>query len=164
MEPRKAKIAIIITVVVALLLLAVCLCALLNLGPFSKKTPEPEVQAEETLPPEPSPSPTPTEEPAAAEEPARPSAEDLKGCSNDLYHPKPESYLDSYVQMIARASKGDTVPLQYRPEKWEHYSDLVVRLENNTTVTAIAKENGYTLVLVKEGVAGWIPTYQLDSY
>ena len=106
----------------------------------------------------------PVDTPAATETPARkPSADDLKGSSDSLYHPKPENYLPEYQNMLTRAEKGDTVYVQYRPEKREYSRDVIIELDNNTPVTAIAKENGYTLVLVKEGLAGWVPTQDLES-
>ena len=42
--------------------------------------------------------------------------------------------------------------------------DAIMKLKANTVVTALAKENGYTLVLVQEGVAGWIRTFELDLH
>ena len=66
--------------------------------------------------------------------------------------------------MLTRAEKGDTVYVQYRPEKREYSRDVIIELDNNTPVTAIAKENGYTLVLVKEGLAGWVPTQDLERH
>ena len=37
-------------------------------------------------------------------------------------------------------------------------------LEMDTVVTAVAKENGYTLVLLQDGVAGWVQTFDLKAH
>ena len=93
-----------------------------------------------------------------------PGPDDLSGCSDKLYYPKSESYLSSYESMVVRPSSGDTVYLQYKPEKIQYTTDAIMKLKANTVVTALAKENGYTLVLVQEGVAGWIRTFELDVH
>ena len=145
MKRKKAILKIAIILLVALIIIGVCLCLLFDYNPFRKEA-DPEL------------TPEPTETPAR-----KPSADDLKGSSDSLYHPKPENYLPEYQNMLTRAEKGDTVYVQYRPEKREYSRDVIIELDNNTPVTAIAKENGYTLVLVKEGLAGWVPTQDLES-
>ncbi len=153
MEPRKAKTATIITAVTAVLILAVCLCMLLDVNPFAKKEEAPE------------PTATPEAAAAAKPEPERaPSVDDLKGCADDLYLPKAENYLPAYKDMITNATEGrKVVYVQKEPKPWQYSREIVTELENNTHVTALAQENGYTLVLVKEGVAGWVITQDLYS-
>lgn len=157
MEPKKARMAIAITVITALLIITVCLFMLFDFNPFSAfSSPEPE---EETT----------TESTEAPQAPAQPSSAvpgpaDLKGCSNDLYYPSPENYLPEYVAMITNSEEADTVSLQYRPEKKEFSRHVIVEIPNNTPLIALAQENGYTLVLVTEGLGGWIVTQELDPY
>ena len=148
MEPKKVKRAITITVVVALILILLCLCLFfdwIKIPPKSTEQPEEPPVSEEPQPPteEPEPEPMP---------------------SDKLYYPKSESYLSSYESMVVRPSSGDTVYLQYKPEKIQYTTDAIMKLKANTVVTALAKENGYTLVLVQEGVAGWIRTFELDVH
>lgn len=161
MKRKKAILKIAIILLVALIIIGVCLCLLFDYNPFRREA-DPELTPEpETVTAAPTPAaatPEPTETPAR-----KPSADDLKGSSDSLYHPKPENYLPEYQNMLTRAEKGDTVYVQYRPEKREYSRDVIIELDNNTPVTAIAKENGYTLVLVKEGLAGWVPTQDLES-
>ena len=160
MTPEKAKKAIIIVLITALIIISVCLCLLFDYNPFSKKDAAEEQPAASTEPAETaaaaSPSPPPSPAPV-------PSSKDLKGCSDDLYYPKAENYLPEYQSMITHASNGEKIYLQYKPEPWQYYRETIIELENNTPVTAIAKENGYTLVLVKEGVGGWVLTHQLEN-
>ena len=161
MEPKKVKRAITITVIVALILVLFCLCLLFDWFRFpsdSAEQPEETVEPVETQVPSVEPSMEPTPEPERG-----PSAEDLNGCSEKLYHPKTENYLEQYETMVVRPNSGDSVYLQYRPEKIQYTTDAIMKLKENAVVTALAKENGYTLVLVQEGVAGWIRTYELGS-
>ena len=144
MEPKKAKTAILITAIAAVLILALCLCVLFEVPVFGKKT-------------EPAASPTPvalTAEPTKKPvEPARkPSEADLAGTSEMLQHPDPSNYLDSYRPMITRTQNSNV------------NGKVLMKLDGNTQVTALAQENGYTLVLYKEGVAGWVITTDLDEY
>lgn len=154
MEPKKARIAIIITVITALLIIALSLCFLFDFNPFRKKgqAEKPTVSsAEETL--------AETQAPVVS---AKPSIDDLKGCSDQLYYPKADSYLQEYQPMVTRSANRNVVFLQYKPEARKYYQDVIMEIENNTPVIAIAKENGYTLVLVKDGVAGWVLSQELE--
>jgi len=155
MEPKKAKTAIIITVAAAVLILALCLCLLLDVPIFGKKAPEPTPIVTE----EPTPKPTSVT--------AKPSEADLAGTSEMLHHPAPENYLDSYRPMVTRTADSNVngqVLMLLNTKPWEFEYEIVAKLDGNTRVTAIAQENGYTLVLYKEGVAGWIKTTELDDY
>lgn len=158
MEPKKARLAIALTLIIALTIIAVCLCLLFDYNPFPADEPEeseaPIIVVEKEVTPAPTAEPEPT---------AVPGPSDLKGASNDLYAPKAESYLPEYVLMVTY-NEGGTVSLQYRPEKKEFSRHVIMELEHQTPVTAIAQENGYTLVLVKEGLAGWIISQELDYY
>ena len=159
MEPKKAKTAILITVIAAVLILALCLCVLFEVPVFGKKT-------------EPAASPTPvvlTAEPTKKPvEPARkPSEADLAGTSEMLQHPDPSNYLDSYRPMITRTQNSNVngkVLMLLNTKPWEFEYEIVMKLDGNTQVTALAQENGYTLVLYKEGAAGWAITTDLDEY
>ena len=152
MEPKKAKTAILITAIAAVLILALCLCVLFEVPVFGKKT-------------EPAASPTPV---ALTAEPTRkPSEADLAGTSEMLQHPDPSNYLDSYRPMITRTQNSNVngkVLMLLNTKPWEFEYEIVMKLDGNTQVTALAQENGYTLVLYKEGVAGWVITTDLDEY
>ena len=156
MEPKKANQAILITVVVAALLVLLCLALLF--GWFSKKEEEPKdpsvITVEVTVSPKPTPTPTAK----------RPSADDLKGSSDKLVYPKETSYLPDYETYTVLPESGKTTFLLYKPKKLEFTSDRILDLEINTVVTAIAKENGFTLVKLQDGVAGWVQTYDLKAH
>ena len=180
MEPEKAKRAIIITIVTAIILLAACVVILFSDQIFHRNQPEKEIPVEEvTKTPEPTVEiiPTPVEEATETPEPTAevspipdptaepvPGPEALKGCSDSLQYPKEESYLKSFVSMITRANNSNKVYLLYRPEKLVNSFDVMLTLDDGIPVTAIAKENGFTLVLLKDGVAGWIPTHDLEEH
>lgn len=161
MQPKTARAAIAITIITALLIIAVCVCMLMNYNPFLSHTKQQEAEMpveneahtgekdhpQVTVPPTPAPTPGP---------------EDLKGASDNLYTPKPENYLSEYMEMIVYSDKNEPIYLLYRPEKKEFMKDVIIELEINTPVLGIAKENGFTLVVVDKGLAGWIPTQDLD--
>ena len=156
MEPKKAKIAIAITIAVALIIVSACLLLLFEIIPFQSK----DEQAQNiTIVLDQS-----TNTPSATTAPVeQPSAKDLKGCSDDLYLPKAESYLPEYTAVITHAAKdGDKVCVLYKPQKWQYTREVILKLDNNEELVALAQENGYTLVLVKKGVAGWILSSELD--
>ena len=151
MEPKKAKTAILITVIAAVLILAVCLCILFDVPVFGKKeAPEPE-KTPIAITPQPTakPSPKPAQKPSEA---------DLEGTSEMLQHPDPKNYLEDYVPMVTRTDSANVngriyMTLYTKPPELEY--EIVAKLDGNQKVT---------LVLLKEGVAGWIKTTELDDY
>ena len=162
MEPKKAKRAILLTIIVAILLITLCLLFLFDvLPPNIQKNDGPEkpkVTPTATISPDPGgETPEPPEEEG-------PSETDLRGCSENIYRPKESSYLDAYVSMNVHADANTRVYLQYRPEKYEGSSDVIMKMEKGTVVTALARENGYTLVKVQAGVAGWIESQYLENH
>jgi hypothetical protein len=156
MEPKKAKKAITITIIVAILLIALCLLFLFDVLPpdMSKADKPGETPPGGETPPPPSENP----------QDDGPSEADLRGCSENIYRPKESSYLDAYVSMNVHADANTRVYLQYRPEKYEGSSDVIMKMENGTVVTALARENGYTLVKAQAGVAGWIESQYLENH
>ena len=165
MEPKKAKRAIVITVIVALLLIALCLLFLFDVLPlsFQKSAEKPKTAAPSTATVSSSPGEE-TSEPEQTETEEGPSEKDLKGCSEKIYRPKAGSYLSDYVSMNVHADGNTRVYLQYRPEKFEGSSDVIMKMEKGAVVTALARENGYTLVKVQDGVAGWIESQYLENH
>ena len=155
MEPKKANRAIILTAVIALLLELICAGFLFDWFQFPVKqvqgsSSQTNVSIDLTLP--------------TATPKARPSANDLKGCSDKLVFPKESSYLASYETYSVKPEVGQKSYLLFKPEKLQFTSDRIMDLEKDTVVTAIAKENGYTMVKVQDGVAGWLPTQELQSH
>ena len=155
MEPKKVKTATVITIVVAIVLILICLCLMfdwIKLPAMTNGKAEPE--------PEP---PTESTEPAEPVQANKPGEHDLRGGSEKLYHPEEESYLDDYKTMVVRPAEGATAYLQYKPEQIQYYTDAITKLEKDAKVTALAQENGYTLVLVQDGVVGWVLSYYLSA-
>jgi hypothetical protein len=155
MEPKKVRTATVITIVVAIVLILICLCLMFDWVKLPTGTQE-KVE----------PTPEPTEIVEPADKPAsvkKPGEHDLKGASEKLHHPKSENYLDEYKSMTVKAPAGALVYLQYKTEQIQYQSDAIMRLEEDAKVTAIAQENGSTLVLVQDGVAGWVPSYYLEE-
>ena len=155
MEPKKANRAILITAIVALLLVLLCLCFLFEWIPQKAEEPK-ETTTEVTVVVTASPTPTPAKK--------HPSADDLKGSSDKLVYPKETSYLKDYETYTVKPESGKTTFLLYKPEKLKFTSDRILDLEIDTVVTAVAKENGYTLVLLQDGVAGWVQTFDLKAH
>ena len=178
MEPKKARLAITVTVVVTILIVALCLFLLLSptpaLGGGSKNTTgtvsasevvlqQPEVKEEEQQPDEGDPA-------FAWFVWTKPNADDLKGCAEEMQRPKLSSYLDYYEIMVVNPEfvneKEDEeiefAYLLYEPTKKLYSRHVILELPTGTPVLALAKENGYTLVLVQEGVGGWVRTDLLD--
>ena len=163
MEPNKAKRTIVFIICIATILVFLCLALLFHWIrlPWEKK--KTEMPRETVYYVETYITPTPTEIPAPAPAPT-PGPDDLKGTSNSLYHPKEESYLPHYETMIVNPQSGKSnVYLQLKPERIVNSTDALMKLNKNMIVTALAKENGYTLVLVQEGVAGWVKTQELET-
>ena len=106
----------------------------------------PEFSIPEDVTPTPAPAPTPTPEPTS-----RPGRADLAGCKSGLVWP--DSFADSYSTMYVQTTGHYSAYLRLGPGKeYEHFSEVL----EATAVTVLATENGYSLCLVKQGVAGWV--------
>ena len=156
MEPQKAKRAIIITAVIAVLLLAVCVLLLLEPWNAKKTSPDPSPAVVTAVIVGDTPTPTQKDK--------GPGSHDLVGASDQLQYPKEDSYLDSYQSMTIHVANANYTSLTYRPEKWQHTVDGIMRIDNGTVVTALAQENGFTLVKVQDGVVGWVETQNLEAH
>ncbi len=153
---RKLKTAKIITLLVALLLIAVCLLLLFDVIPIGRSSvPKPGTSTTTDMTINPAPFPT--------RRTKGPSAEDLKGASDKMQRPKEDSYLSEYQEMTVTPQSGNKTYLQYKTEKIQYVSDAIMSLAKDTAVTALAQENGYTLVMVQEGVFGWVQSFELTA-
>ena len=108
-----------------------------------KKTPDP--------PQPPNPTPTATQPPTSG-----PSEADLAGCDERLQFPS--SYLPDYETKVVKSHSGNGVYLRLAP------TSLRIRIctiPDDTEVRVIAEENGYSLAIVADGLAGWITSDRL---
>ena len=114
------------------------------------------------------PDPDPEEEP---EQPVTrtpklsgtPGKKDMEGCDERVQVPKSGSWLNKYEYRVIQGTKKNSkaVYLRLRPEK-----DGAARgggnhlgvLYNGTEVAVLARQNGYSLVLVEPGHVGWVPS------
>ena len=155
---RKLKMAKIITLLVALLLIAACLLLLFDVIPVGRSKVQKTVASSTSST---SSTVVINQAPLPAKKNAGPSAEDIKGASDKMQHPKADSYLPEYQEMKVTPQSGNKTYLQYKTEKIQYVSDAIMSLAKDTAVTALAQENGYTLVMVQEGVFGWVQSFEL---
>lgn len=106
-------------------------------------------------PPDPPQPPNPT--PTATQPPtSEPSEADLAGCDERLQFPS--SYLPDYETKVVKSHSGNGVYLRLAP------TSLRIRIctiPDDTEVRVIAEENGYSLAIVADGLAGWITSDRL---
>ena len=85
-----------------------------------------------------------------------PSEADLAGCDERLQFPS--SYLPDYETKVVKSHSGNGVYLRLEP------TSLRIRIctiPDGTEVRVIAEENGYSLAIVDDGLAGWITSDRL---
>ena len=90
-----------------------------------------------------------------------PSSDDLRGCNSRIASPAWYSWLDSYETKYVKTNHGICAYLRYEPSADSDYYDYVYEKD---AVTVLARENGYSLVKVKDGVAGWVTSSVLVDY
>lgn len=98
----------------------------------------------------------------------KPGKKDMEGCDSRVQAPKSGSWLKNYEYMIVQGSKPTftAIYLRLRPEK-----DGAARgggnhlnvLYNGTEVAVLARQDGYSLVLVEPGYVGWVISSGLVS-
>lgn len=108
--------------------------------------------------PTPTPAPAQTPTPAPSTQPPKsvPSEADLAGCDERLQFPS--SYLRDYETKVVKSHSGNGVYLRLAP------TSLRIRIctiPDDTEVRVIAEENGYSLAIVADGLAGWITSDRL---
>ena len=108
--------------------------------------------------PTPTPAPAQTQTSAPSTQPPKsvPSEADLAGCDERLQFPS--SYLPDYETKVVKSHSGNGVYLRLAP------TSLRIRIctiPDDTEVRVIAEENGYSLAIVADGLAGWITSDRL---
>ncbi len=93
-------------------------------------------------------------------EPA-PGPDDLRGCDKDVTYPN-GTWLPAYETKYVKTEHGNRAYLRYTPSKDSSYFGYVYERDE---VTVLARQNGFSLVKVSDGVAGWVTSSVLvDHY
>lgn len=91
-----------------------------------------------------------------------PNVADLEGCNENLVHPDAENWLQGYETKYVKSTRGNCIYLRYGPSL--DY-DYFKKINDNVEVTVLARQNGFSLVKVTDGVAGWARSELLvDEY
>lgn len=82
-----------------------------------------------------------------------PGIEDMKGCYSGVLVPNDESWLPEYEYKVIRTKGGIRAYLRNDPILGDgHFSTV----NEGTEVIVLARQDGASLVKVKEGVVGWV--------
>ena len=98
--------------------------------------------------PEPTPEPTPTPTP----EVSRPGPDDLQGTDSRIIEPDEYAWLDAYETRYVRSAGGYGIYLRYGPSLDYQNFDTV---RDGTSVTVLAEQSGYSLVVAPGRKIGW---------
>lgn len=91
-----------------------------------------------------------------------PGPDDLKGCNEQIQYPKSGNWLESYETKYLKTRYGLCAYLRYMPSDTSDHYDYVYE---RACVTVLARENGFSLVKINDGMAGWVTSSLLyDSY
>ena len=82
-----------------------------------------------------------------------PGPNDLWGCNDQIQYPKSQNWLDNYETKYLKTQYGVRAYLRYCPSADSDYYDYVYEAAK---VTVMARENGYSLVMTADGMAGWV--------
>lgn len=122
------------------------------------------VQTNEPTPtptPSPTPSPTPAPTPKPTPTPKVPGPDDLRGCNESVVYPN-GTWLDNYETKYVKTKHGVRAYLRYEPSADSGYYSYVYERD---AVTILARQNGYSLVMTTDGMAGWVTSSVLvDNY
>lgn len=112
----------------------------------------------DTLPPTPTPTPTPTPKPATHED------EMADGDARVVY-PDESSWLSEIESKYVRSEKGNCIILRWRLDEHFDYSgdNLLMRVPEGTLVEVLARQDGFSLIKVQDGVVGWVPSRLLGD-
>ena len=108
-------------------------------------TSEPSSTAESTVP-------SPTLYASLAPD-SGPNQDDLLGSSSRLVHPDDGNWLDDYETQYVKTKYGNLAYLRYEPKD---DSDTFGDVLEKDKVTVLARQNGFSLVMTENKVAGWV--------
>lgn len=90
-----------------------------------------------------------------------PSENDLHGCNEWVQYPKAGNWLQNYETKYLKTKYGKCAYLRYSPTSDSDYYDYVYE---KARVIVLARENGFSLVKVNDGMAGWVTSSLLYDY
>ena len=92
----------------------------------------------------------------------KPGKDDMKGCDKGVVTPDKGSWLSDYEYKVVQGTKKNSKGIILRQAPSEHYIrneyNYLGVLYNGTEVTVLARQNGFSLVKVKPGQVGWVPS------
>lgn len=154
---KGIKVAVSACIVCAAIIgVAIIYFTIIKKPPDSPQPPTSTSAVLESPTPTPAPAQTPTPAPSTQPPKSVPSEADLAGCDERLQFPS--SYLPDYETKVVKSHSGNGVYLRLAP------TSLRIRIctiPDGTEVRVIAEENGYSLAIVDDGLAGWITSDRL---
>lgn len=91
---------------------------------------------------------------------AAPGIKDIQGCNSGVMVPSEIYWLSQYEYKVIRTKRGVRAYLRYTPDLDDGYFDYV---NEGTPVVVLARQDGASLVKVKDGVIGWIGSELLND-
>ncbi len=92
----------------------------------------------------------------------KPGKKDMEGCDKGVVTPDKGSWLKDYEYKVVQATKKNSKGIILRQAPSDHYIrnqyNYLGVLYNGTEVTVLARQNGFSLVKVKPGQVGWVPS------
>ena len=77
----------------------------------------------------------------------------MNGCHPDVMVPDESCWVPNYEHKVIRTKRGIRAYLRYSPNLGDGHFGYV---DEGTPVTVLARQDGGSLVKVKDGVVGWI--------
>ena len=117
--------------------------------------------AEEAAPektPAPTATPEPTPEPTEA--PRGPSEADIQGIDEKIVRPSPYAWLNDYEVRYVHSSRGGGIYLRYAPSQ---SADRISTLSDDTMVTVLAEQDGFSFVSAPGRAFGWCKANLLEA-
>lgn len=131
-------------------------------------------------PPPPSPTPTPISTPTAIPTPTAviptyslpdPTDEstthevEMVGCDDRVVYPDDLSWLPEIESKYVRSKRGNCIILRWEPNEDYEYKgyNYLMKVNEGTLVTVLARQDGFSLIKVQDGVVGWVPSRLLGD-
>lgn len=107
-----------------------------------------------TLPP----TPEPIEKPTTHKD-------EIVDCDDRVVYPDESSWLSEIESKYVRSEKGNCIILRWRLDEHFDYNgdNLLMRVPEGTLVEVLARQDGFSLIKVQDGVAGWVPSRLLGD-
>lgn len=105
--------------------------------------------------------------PPTSEQPEKPITHECEmvGCDPRVVYPDDSSWLIEIESKYVRSKRGNCIVLRWEPNEDYEYKgyNYLMKVDEGILVSVLARQDGFSLIKVQDGVVGWVPSRLLGD-